>query len=190
MVYGLAILFVIATFPILWLIWPYTEPCSSDQTECCDMGVSLEDYGFEVDQTRPRPAERALEHALQEQASNIIVVIEDTLIASKERISFSIMNVSDSKFVYGDLEIGMLAICVDGRWRPANPEFFGIDDAFQIIRHRIYPGETREFSMDLARWYSDLLPGNYLFTSSFSTSFRNPGWVTFRERIFLEFTIY
>ena len=189
-IYGLAILFAIAIFPILWLRWSHTEPCSSEQAECCDMGVRYEDHRLDIVPSTPS-AVHALETALRSQPSDILVVVENTVETSKERLTFYIKNVSDSQSIYGDLyNRGGLAICADGRWRPLRPIIIEDGPAAAGVfiprqTTRIEPGETRKFSTEHGD-LSPLSPGRYLFIVDFTYRY----WRFSRERIFLEFTIY
>ena len=169
-IYGLTIPLTVAIFLVIWLRWPNME---TEQVECCDMGVTgLAQANFCADQV---DGSRLL---FQISPSEKVELIYNSVIASKERLSFSVKNVSGSEFIYrGERQV--LAKCVNGRWRTVQPLFATLNGLCNNIIRR-YNSEVWEYNIGLA-WYGNLLPGRYMFVVSFLSS---P-----REYIFIEFTI-
>ena len=146
----------------------------SRRPECCDLGESnLFQSMFLVN----RRDIRKFQHLINS-PSEKLVILGDTIEASKERLSFSVKNTSETEFVYWNSHWRFVK-CVNGRWREVQPPVaFG---HITIYGLSIHSGETREFNIALYRYYRNLEPGRYLFILFFESS---P-----REHVFVEFVM-
>ena len=153
----LVMLSIIIAASITWIYWP-----DHNITEECTIEPELR-----------------IKRLLNNPPSRKIVVVENTIEASKERLSFLIKNIDDRGFAHRESEWVLLK-CVDNRWEFVE-QIVIIGDGV-IANDIIMPsGEILEYSIDLALFYGSLLPGRYLYIVIFRSM---PP-----ERIFVEFAI-